>query len=242
MFKNKRNGKTYIGQSVNITKRKWEHINSPSNHSKFDLYLRKVGIENFDFIILEECSIAELDEKEQYWIDYYDSIKNGYNLLPGGQNQRGENNIKAKLTETQVLEIIQLLEQHKLSNKQIAGLYFVSPQTIDGINRCLNWTHLHNYTSNIRQENLNLLDKAHSSFAGENCPTAKITEEQAKEIISKLSSPDFQSLAQVSRDLSISIYIISDINRCRTWKYLHNFKYNIRDEAKKLAQSQSIRG
>ena len=37
-------------------------------------------------------------------------------------------------------------------------------------------------------------------------------------------------MAQLARDLSISINIIEDINRCKTWKYLHNYKKNIRKE------------
>lgn len=35
-------------------------------------------------------------------------------------------------------------------------------------------------------------------------------------------------MAQLSRDLNISIYIIQDINSCRTWKHLHNYTKNIR--------------
>lgn len=131
-----------------------------------------------------------------------------------------------------MLNIIKLLEAHKLNNRQIAEIYGVSNNTIDNINRCKNWTHLHKYKTNIRQENLNKLNIKHSSSAGENCPTAKITEEQAIKIINALSSSEFKSLAQTSRDLNTTIDIITDINRCRTWKYLHNYTKNIRDEAR----------
>ena len=43
MYENKIDHKKYIGQSVNIAKRRWEHLHSPSVSSKFDNYLRKVG-------------------------------------------------------------------------------------------------------------------------------------------------------------------------------------------------------
>lgn len=52
-FTNKLNGKIYIGQSVNIIKRKWEHISAPSPYSYFDSVLQKIGINNFDFEIVE---------------------------------------------------------------------------------------------------------------------------------------------------------------------------------------------
>lgn len=35
-YTNKLNGKVYIGRSINITHRKWEHVNHPSPHSIFD--------------------------------------------------------------------------------------------------------------------------------------------------------------------------------------------------------------
>ena len=42
----------------------------------------------FNFIILEECSSNLLDEKEKYWIEFYDTTnpEKGYNLTTGGQS------------------------------------------------------------------------------------------------------------------------------------------------------------
>ena len=40
---------------------------------------RKYGINNFSFEIVEECSKEELNKKEKYWINYYNSFFNGYN-------------------------------------------------------------------------------------------------------------------------------------------------------------------
>ena len=232
MYENKINGKKYIGQSININRRRREHLSNPSPSSKFDNYLAALGEEKFNFSVLEECTSDLLDEREQYWIKYYNSIEQGYNLSAGGQSKRGAENIWARLTETEVLEIIKLLEEHILNNKQIALLFNVSNGTIDGINRCLTWTHLHSYKKNIRQENLNLLPFKHSSHSGENNPTSKISEATALSIIQALSSENFKSLAQTSRDFQVSVDIVSDINRCKTWKYLHSFNKNIRDEAR----------
>lgn len=49
--------------------------------------IRKYGIENFDFVIIELCKPEDLNDKEIYWIKYYNSyedVNKGYNLTPGG--------------------------------------------------------------------------------------------------------------------------------------------------------------
>lgn len=52
--------------------------------------------------------------------------------------------------------------------------------------------------------------------------TNKITKEEAKHIIFLLEE-DKRSLAQISRDENINLNIIYDINRCKTWRHLHNY-------------------
>lgn len=81
---NKINGKSYIGQSIHIEERWKEHIYNPSKSSLIKLALQKYGINNFTFEVIEECDENELDEKEIYWIKYYDTYYNGYNLTLGG--------------------------------------------------------------------------------------------------------------------------------------------------------------
>ena len=161
--------------------------------------------------------------------EFYNSKEEGYNLTIGGQSYRGQENPQARLTDDEVKQIIILLEEHRLNNGEIAKLFSVCRNTIDGINRCKSWCHLHNYKTNIRNENLNKEENPHSAFAGENNPTVKITEEKAKRIIKMLES-DKRSLAQISRDENVSLNILYDINRCRTWKYLHKYQKNIRNE------------
>lgn len=232
MYENKKTHKRYIGQSIDISRRRWEHLNSPSLYSKFDQILKQLGENAFQFTILEECSPSELNTKERYWIQYYNSIDNGYNLLEGGEVYSGENNPWAKLKEKEILEIIKLLENHQLKNYEIANLYHVHNNTIDAINRCKTWCHLHNYKFNIRNESLAKEQYPHKASSGENSPSAKITEKQALQII-KLLEQDSRSLAQISRDENISLNILYDINRCRTWKYLHTYQKNIRREYQK---------
>lgn len=89
------NQKVYIGQSVNIEERIKQHFWKASNkndisyNSALHLAIRKYGKENFSWSIVEECPIDMLDEKEKYYIKYYNSLSpNGYNILTGGQKYR----------------------------------------------------------------------------------------------------------------------------------------------------------
>ena len=84
---NKINNKSYIGISTDIENR-WKQHKSEYNHKREAnklLYkaFNKYGIENFTFEILEECPSEELDSKEAFWIDYFNSKVDGYNATVG---------------------------------------------------------------------------------------------------------------------------------------------------------------
>ena len=42
------------------------------------------GVENFSFEVLEECDRSELNNRETYWIDFYNTTIFGYNMTKGG--------------------------------------------------------------------------------------------------------------------------------------------------------------
>lgn len=94
-FTNKFNGKSYIGQSINLElrykshKRNYQNSNLHTYNSKFYRALRKYGFDNFEYNILEENDLfsqEDLNNKEKYYIKLYDSQKNGYNMNAGGNN------------------------------------------------------------------------------------------------------------------------------------------------------------
>ena len=84
---NLKNGKIYVGQTVQFKKRMNHH-----RHSKqpgVDAAIRKYGWENFSVEILEECPEEMLDEREIFWIAELNSMfPNGYNLTSGGNAKR----------------------------------------------------------------------------------------------------------------------------------------------------------
>ena len=81
---NKLNGKVYIGKSIDIETRWKQHIYNPQN-SAIHLAICKYGKDNFNFEIIEQIPIEQLDSREKYWINYYNSISNGYNCTYGGE-------------------------------------------------------------------------------------------------------------------------------------------------------------
>lgn len=140
---NNLNSKVYIGQSRNIAIR-WEAHKTKArslqatkgNNMYITNAMRKDGIENFTKETIETCSIADLDDREKYWIEFYDSTNRdkGYNQLKGGHNPIG-----SILTKEQVDEIYNLLSNTKISMNTIGQQFGVSENSIWYINTGQRW-------------------------------------------------------------------------------------------------------
>lgn len=108
------NGKKYVGQAENIGSRWTAHIRRGKGleQGRTELIyqaMQKYELSNFSFRIIEECDISELDIREAYWINVYNTyVYNpnswGYNVLPGGNSTR-------KITDEVIKLIIQLWDQ-----------------------------------------------------------------------------------------------------------------------------------
>jgi group I intron endonuclease len=81
-------GKIYIGQSVNLKKRKRNYslLSQTKGQPLIHHSILKYGWENHKFEIIEECSIEELNQKEIYWMSFFNCIEEGLNLKEGGYN------------------------------------------------------------------------------------------------------------------------------------------------------------
>ena len=132
---NRVNDKVYIGQThFTIEHRYKQHIkNFNIEHRQQPLYkaFAKYGIENFSVEMVEEVECEKLDEREIYWIAYYDSFRNGYNATLGGNGQLYQ------WTDSQYEEI-KSLYLSGFTTKKIAELFNVSAYTIIGILKSLN--------------------------------------------------------------------------------------------------------
>lgn len=82
------NGKFYVGQTKNFSLRKAGHLYAARCGNERPLYraIRKYGEDSFEFKVLEECEDEIVNEREQHWVEQYDSFNplKGYNLTSGG--------------------------------------------------------------------------------------------------------------------------------------------------------------
>jgi len=66
-------GRIYIGQSVNIEKRKRKYvILSCKGQPRLYRSLVKYGFSKHIFEVVEECTLGELNNRERHWQDFYD--------------------------------------------------------------------------------------------------------------------------------------------------------------------------
>lgn len=137
------NSKVYIGQTIKTAEKRFQqHRNNytKSYFSQIVLYkaFKKYGIENFSFEIIEEIPNEELDLREKYWIEQYDSYNNGYNSTLGGRDVE-----LYKFDEEEIIEEYHILK----SARQVAKKYNIDHNTID---RILNANHVKRYSQGNR--------------------------------------------------------------------------------------------
>ena len=88
---NKINGKSYIGQTIqNVKERFYQHCATKCSKAVSNMAIhraiKKYGKSNFTVEVIEEIDSANLNDRERYWIKYYNSYNNGYNSTKEGQD------------------------------------------------------------------------------------------------------------------------------------------------------------
>jgi len=104
-IENNINGMVYIGQTINNVEKYIKRVyisRGGEERIKIKNAIKKYGIENFKFvsIIDQAFSKDELDDKEIFWINYYNSINNGYNCKTGGSKGLHCDETKKKISNT----------------------------------------------------------------------------------------------------------------------------------------------
>ena len=104
---NRINGKKYIGQTTRTLK---ERIGNDGKGYSYYIgqAIKKYGWENFETEILEEIESEDLnelhlklDEREIYWIVFYDTTNTGYNITEGGNSSLAwTDSMREKLSKT----------------------------------------------------------------------------------------------------------------------------------------------
>ena len=85
------NSKSYIGQTIqNVKERFYQHCATKCSKAVSNMAIhraiKKYGKSNFIVEVIEEIDSANLNDRERYWIKYYNSYNNGYNSTKGGQD------------------------------------------------------------------------------------------------------------------------------------------------------------
>ncbi len=116
-------GKSYIGKSINVERRIIEHLNEAKKGSTFHFHraIRCYGIDDFELTILDQ--IFEIDDEcEKYWITYYDTYNNGYNMTLGGDggNTGGFKPETLKRLQEKGEDGLSILQKRSLQGSQTA--------------------------------------------------------------------------------------------------------------------------
>lgn len=233
---NKINNKSYIGYSNNIERRWQEHMTRYNCQQEYNkvLYkaIRKYGLSNFSFEVIEETE--NLQEREKYWIKYYDTFNHGYNETLGGDGHitSGETNNMAILTEKEVIFIREKYVTGE-SKIEVYRKYFqnrISFSGFEAVWQGKTWKNImpEIYTKEEKEKHI------HRSLAGrvnvgEKNKRSKLTNEQVFDIINMLEKSN-KSQKEIAEDFNVSYNTVNLINRCKIWRHLHNYKNNIRQE------------
>ena len=84
-------GKSYIGQSVDLQTRKYAFLRFGDIYGgqKINCARKKYNHKSlWNYTILEYCGIDDLDEREEYYISLYDTMRKGYNCESGGHENK----------------------------------------------------------------------------------------------------------------------------------------------------------
>ena len=200
IIKNDINNKVYIGQSINAENRFKSHckLSSVHNNSLIDYAIQKYGKEHFWFEILES-QIENYNDREKYWIKYYQSTKpHGYNILEGGENPPiyfGDEHTNTKISDSDVIKLKKDLKETNIPLSQLAQKYGISKKQVLRINQGVSRTILNEIYPIRKQPNIN----------------GKLTEEQVDEIIEILKYT-YRFNGDIAQEYGVDVHTISDIN------------------------------
>ena len=109
---NQINGKSYIGQASDPYNRWAKHRSRARNGNQMSAIhhaIKKYGVENFDFKVIDETTKEKVDDLEKHYIKEYKSYENGYNLTKGG------------MVSVQTEETKKRMSKSKLGNQHAKG-------------------------------------------------------------------------------------------------------------------------
>lgn len=241
-IKNINNGKMYIGQSVDVNKRWKTHRWLLKNNKHYNVHLQRaynLDKNCFEFSVIEYCKLGELNEKETYYIKYFNTMKNGYNLCEGGESTTGrvcsdetKRKISAtkagiKCTEEAIQKRTNSLKKHFENDPKFKKEFIeqAKKNLKGGWNK---GTHLTDeQKAFMRKVNLGkVISEEHKIklrelYKGENSITAKLKEKDVVEM--RLRFLKGETRMSIARDYSfLHPNTVYDIVKGKRWKHLPN--------------------
>ncbi len=237
-IKNRTNNKMYIGQSVNVRKRKSYHLwlLRTNNHfnPKLQSAFNKYGEENFEFVILEKCNKDELDDKEIKYINRYNTINDGYNICEGGEGSLGRT--LSEETKQKISNANTGRKQDEVAKKRKSEIMKELWKTAEYRKKMEQrpkpkpWNKGRRHTEEEKKHLSEKLKgrriteehkkKLHELYKGEKSLTAKLTEQQVIEIRLRFLKGEKQ--CDIKKDYQVSAQTIYDIVRNRRWRHIPN--------------------
>lgn len=124
IIRNTINNKVYIGQTRTSVKQRWKEHLRHAQYGKqiINRAMKKYGVDKFYIEMLETCDLEDLDYKEMYYIELYNSTdkSKGYNASIGGNTPR----FKRKILS--ISDLINLYINKKFTLEEIAKKFEVS--------------------------------------------------------------------------------------------------------------------
>jgi len=119
MILNTANNKSYIGSSKHLDRRFKEHLRFLKNNKHYNNHLQrswnKYNEDKFQFWILENCNTDVLIERENYFIEKYNTLKEGYNMCMADMSIFSEEH-KKKISESKMGHVVSEETRKKLSH------------------------------------------------------------------------------------------------------------------------------
>lgn len=124
IIRNTINNKVYIGQTRTSVEQRWKEHLRHAQYGKqiINRAMKKYGVDKFYIEMLETCDLEDLDYKEMYYIELYNSTdkSKGYNASIGGNTPR----FKRKILS--ISDLINLYINKKFTLEEIAKKFEVS--------------------------------------------------------------------------------------------------------------------
>jgi group I intron endonuclease len=126
-------GKKYIGQTVEKMQRRVLRHFRTINETKISRAIQKYSKYDFVYGIIEDIDDNNLlDEREKYWIKFYDAVENGFNIKEGGKCARGYKQSQSSIEKRrQKLIGKSLSNEHKKKLSEAHKGKILSRETVD---------------------------------------------------------------------------------------------------------------